>query len=122
MTLVLLAEYGAFEILSYQTFTTEIFTEFSVFQVPAACALSLVLIVLGLVVLTGEAAGAGRGRVSRAARTAQRTTVRHRLGKWTVPAVLGLSALVALALGATAGGCSRCSGIAPTSSWRCPAW
>jgi iron(III) transport system permease protein len=99
VTLVLLAEYGAFEILSYQTFTTEIFTEFSVFQVPAACALSLVLIVLGLVVLTGEAAGAGRGRVSRAARTAQRTTVRHRLGKWTVPAVLGLSALVALALG-----------------------
>jgi iron(III) transport system permease protein len=99
VALVLLAEYGAFEILSYQTFTTEIFTEFSVFQVPAACALSLVLIVLGLVVLTGETAGGGRGRVNRAARTAQRVTVRHQLGKWTVPAVLGLSLLVALALG-----------------------
>jgi iron(III) transport system permease protein len=99
VALVLLAEYGAFEILSYQTFTTEIFTEFSVFQVPAACALSLVLIVLGLVVLTGEAAGGGRGRVSRATRTAQRVTVRHRLGKWTAPAVVGLSLLVALALG-----------------------
>jgi iron(III) transport system permease protein len=99
VALVLLAEYGAFEILSYQTFTTEIFTEFSVFQVPAACALSLVLIVLGLVVLTGESAGGGRGRVNRAGRTAQRIMVRHRLGKWTVPAVLGLSLLVALALG-----------------------
>jgi iron(III) transport system permease protein len=99
VALVLLAEYGAFEILSYQTFTTEIFTEFSVFQVPAAGALSLVLIVLGLVVLTGETAGGGRGRVNRAARTAQRVTVRHQLGKWTVPAVLGLSLLVALALG-----------------------
>ena len=30
VVLVLLAEYGAFEILGYQTFTTEIFTEFSV--------------------------------------------------------------------------------------------
>ncbi len=99
VALVLLAEYGAFEILSYQTFTTEIFTEFSVFQVPAACALSLVLIVLGLVVLTGESVGGGRGRVSPAGRTAQRITVRHRLGKWTVPALLGLSFLVALALG-----------------------
>ncbi|HUC13313.1 MAG TPA: iron ABC transporter permease [Acidimicrobiales bacterium] len=99
VALVLLAEYGAFEILSYQTFTTEIFTEFSVFQVPAACALSLVLIVLGLVVLTGEPAAGGRGRVSRAGRTAQRVTVPHRLGRWTVPAVLGLSLLVALALG-----------------------
>jgi iron(III) transport system permease protein len=99
VALVLLAEYGAFDILAYQTFTTEIFSEFSEFQVPAACGLSLVLIVLGLVVLTGEAVGGGRGRVSRAARTAQRTTVRHRLGKWTAPAVLGLSSLVALALG-----------------------
>ena len=45
VALVILAEYGAFEILAYQTFTTEIFTEFDVFQVPTACALSLVLVV-----------------------------------------------------------------------------
>ena len=30
VALVMLAEYGAFEILGYQTFTTEIFTEFSI--------------------------------------------------------------------------------------------
>ena len=42
---MLLAEYGAFEILGYQTFTTEIFTEFNVaFNVPTASALSLVLV------------------------------------------------------------------------------
>jgi iron(III) transport system permease protein len=99
VALVLLAEYGAFEILAYQTFTTEIFIEFSEFQVPTACALSLVLVVLGLVVLTGERAGGGRGRTNRAARTAQRVMVRHRLGRWTAPAVLGLSLLVGLALG-----------------------
>ena len=49
VALVLLAEYGAFEILGYQTFTTEIFTEFNVsFNVPTACALSLVLVLLSL--------------------------------------------------------------------------
>ena len=38
--LVMLAEYGAFEILGYQTFTTEIFTEFnlrSASRPPAPC-------------------------------------------------------------------------------------
>jgi len=39
VALILLAEYGAFEILSYRTFTTEIFTEFkSPYSFAAACA------------------------------------------------------------------------------------
>jgi iron(III) transport system permease protein len=55
VALTLLAEYGAFEILRFQTFTTEIFTEFkSGFSQPAACTLSLILVGLSLVVLTGE--------------------------------------------------------------------
>ncbi len=55
VALVLLAEYGAFELLGFQTFTTEIFTEFNLsFSVPAACALSLVLV-------GAQPAGAGRG-------------------------------------------------------------
>ena len=69
----ILAEYGAFEILGYQTFTTEIFTEFQVsFNVPTACALSLVLVVLSIVVLGGDAAARGRGRVARTGPLAQR--------------------------------------------------
>jgi iron(III) transport system permease protein len=100
VTLVILAEYGAFEILGYQTFTTEIFTEFSVsFNIPAACALSLVLVALGMLVLAGESAGRVRGRVSRADRMAQRATTRYRLGWWTLPALLALTGLVLLALG-----------------------
>ena len=103
VVLVLLAEYGAFEILGYQTFTTEIFTEFSVsFNVPTACALSLVLVILGLVVLAGESASRGRGRVSRSGPMAQRVTGRHHLGRWTVPALAALGGLVALALGVPA--------------------
>ena len=53
----MLAEYGAFEILGYRTFTTEIFTEFHVFDLPGACALSLVLVVLSIVAVGGRAAG-----------------------------------------------------------------
>lgn len=100
VVLVILAEYGAFEILGYQTFTTEIFTEFSVsFNIPAASALSLVLVVLGMLVLGAESAGRVRGRISRADRMAQRATTRHRLGWWTAPALLAVTALVLLSLG-----------------------
>ena len=99
VTLVILAEYGAFEILSYQTFTTEIFTEFQAFRVPTACASSLVLVAVGLIVLGGETAGRGRARVSRTDRMAQRLTGRHRLGQWTLPALAFMSLVVALALG-----------------------
>ncbi|MGH9105838.1 MAG: ABC transporter permease [Acidimicrobiales bacterium] len=103
VALVILAEYGAFEILGYQTFTTEIFTEFGSFSVPTTAALSLVLVALGLVVLAGEQAGQGRARVSRADRMAQRATGRHALGRWKGPALAGLSALVGLALGVPVG-------------------
>ncbi len=104
VALVLLAEYGAFEILGYQTFTTEIFTESSVsFNVPAACALSLVLVALGLVVLAAEPAARGRGRVSRTGPLAQRLTPRHHLGTWAWPALAALGALTALALGVPVG-------------------
>ena len=64
--LVVLAEFGAFEILGYQTLTTEIYNEFQVgFNEPAACALSLILVLLGAVLLGGEGSLRGRGRTSR---------------------------------------------------------
>jgi iron(III) transport system permease protein len=107
VAMVMLAEYGAFEILGYQTFTTEIFSEFSLsFSVPAASALSLVLVVLGLLVLAGEGLAGGRGgkgRVSRAGPLAARKLAPHRLGKATVPVLAGFAALTALALGVPAG-------------------
>jgi iron(III) transport system permease protein len=104
VALVILAEYGAFEILGYQTFTTEIFTEFNVsFNVPTASALSLVLVLLSLMVLSGEGLARGRGRVSRSGPLAQRVATRHRLGRARVPVLAGLGLLVALALGVPVG-------------------
>jgi iron(III) transport system permease protein len=103
VALVILAEYGAFEILGYQTFTTEIFTEFGAFSVPTACALSLVLIVLGVLVLGGDAAARGKGRAVRAGTFAQRAIRRHRLGRGTLPVLAGFTLLTGLALGVPVG-------------------
>jgi iron(III) transport system permease protein len=104
VALVLLAEYGAFEILGYQTFTTEIFTEFSVsFSLATACALSLVLVVLSLIVLAGEGMLRGKGRVSRSGALAARRLPPHRLGRATIPVLAGFALLVLLALGVPVG-------------------
>jgi iron(III) transport system permease protein len=104
VALVLLAEYGAFEILGYQTFTTEIFTEFNLsFNVPAASALSLVLVLLSLLVLCGETAARRGRRVSRTGALAQRVSPRHRLGRGRLPALGFFLVLVGLALGVPVG-------------------
>jgi iron(III) transport system permease protein len=106
VAMVMLAEYGAFEILGYQTFTTEIFSEFSLsFSVPAACALSLVLVLLSILVLAGEglSGGGGKGRISRAGPLVARKLPPYRLGKATVPVLAGFTLLVVLALGVPVG-------------------
>jgi iron(III) transport system permease protein len=99
VVLVLLAEYGAFEILGYQTFTTEIFTEFNAYSFTASCALSLVLVLLSLLVLAGEGMLRGRGRVSRSGPMAPRVNPPQRLGWARWPVLALFAALVLLALG-----------------------
>jgi len=104
VALALLAEYGAFEILRYQTFTTEIFTESQVgFDIPAACGLSLVLVLLGLVLLTADGYGRGRARTSRSGPQAARVRPPHGLGRATVPVLAGFALLAVLALGVPIG-------------------
>jgi iron(III) transport system permease protein len=99
VALVLLAEYGAFEIVGYQTFTTEIFTEFNGYSFAASCALSLVLVLLSLLVLAGEGMLRGRGRVSRSGPMTQRISPPQRLGRARWPMLALFAVLVLLALG-----------------------
>ncbi len=100
VTLGLLAEYGAFEIVQYQTFTVAIFTEFKLgFDAVSACALSLVLVLLSVAALGGELVLGGRGRIWRSGPGARRSAPRAELGRWSVPAALALGLLCALALG-----------------------
>jgi iron(III) transport system permease protein len=104
VSLAILAEFGAFEILRFQTFTTVIFSEFQVaFDAPAASALALVLVALSLVALGGEAAATGRGRVARTGPLATRIPARARLGRATVPAVAGMAVLIGLSVGVPVG-------------------
>jgi iron(III) transport system permease protein len=104
VALVMLAEYGAFEILGYQTFTTEIFTESHLsFNVAAGAALALVLVVVSLVVLGVEAMARGKARVARTGPQAQRLYRPHQLGRATFPVLAGFVLLVGLALGVPIG-------------------
>ena len=99
VALILLAEFGTFEILRFQTFTTQIYTEFQRgYSTTVGCGLSLVLVLLGLLVLIGEAAGRGRAGAAQRGQIA-RPAVRVRLGRWKLPVVLGLAALLVAAIG-----------------------
>jgi iron(III) transport system permease protein len=105
VALVLLAEYGAFEMLAYRTFTTEIFTNLRLpTEVPVACALSLVLVAISLLVLGGEGWLRGGGRVARSGPMVQRVVPPLRLRPGAKAAALaGTSLLVLAALGQPVG-------------------
>jgi iron(III) transport system permease protein len=104
VALIMLAEYGAFEDLGFQTFTTQIFAEFNVsFNVPGACALTFVLLLLAVILLGGDFIAQGRGGVLRTGRLAQREVPRQHLGRATVPVLAALVLLVVLALGVPIG-------------------
>lgn len=98
--LSLMAYYGAFEDLHYQTFTTAIFGELQTqFNPAGASALSLVLVILSILVLGGETTFRERGRLQRPGAMAQRAQQPIPLGKARVPALAGIVLLVGLALG-----------------------
>ncbi len=99
VVLTVISEYGAFEILGYQTFTTEIFTEFQ-FDSRAAGALAIPLVLLGLLVLLTEGLIPRRTVTVSAPRRAVRPAHLRRL---TVPAMLTMAALVALGVGVPVG-------------------
>lgn len=98
--LALLAYYGGFEDLRYQTFTTAIFGELQTRFAPAvASSLSLVLVVLSLLVLGGEALFRERGQLQRSGPMAQRAQAAIPLGSTRLIAVGGVAIIVGLALG-----------------------
>jgi iron(III) transport system permease protein len=100
VSLPLLAEYGAFEMLRFQTFTTTIFSEFQVsFDAAGACALSIVLVGLGFVILAAEMGVVSRFPPGAPPKMRSRATVRRRLGPAGLGVMLGFVILAALGLG-----------------------
>jgi iron(III) transport system permease protein len=96
----LLAEYGAFAMLRFSTFTTAIFEQFqATFNGAAGSTLAAALVLLCLLLLVTEAAARGDARFARIGSGAARMSAPHRLRTTMIPAVASLVTLVILALG-----------------------
>lgn len=96
----LLAEYGAFAMIRFTTFTVAIFQQFQVtFDGAAGSMLAGVLVMLCLVLLVAEAAARGPARYARIGSGAPRLAPPISLGRQRLIAVAALAALAALALG-----------------------
>jgi iron(III) transport system permease protein len=96
----LLAEYGAFAMIRFTTFTVAIFQQFQVtFDGAAGSMLAGVLVLLCLALLIAEAGARGRIRYARIGSGAPRAATPIRLGLNTIPALATLTALAGLALG-----------------------
>jgi iron(III) transport system permease protein len=99
VALHMLAEFGALAMLRYDTLTIAIFDQYTLGEPQAALALSGLLTVFCLVILTGDLLLRGRAAPHRVGRGAARVVGSASLG-WRAPLVLaGLGLLVALALG-----------------------
>ncbi|WP_284978523.1 iron ABC transporter permease [Arthrobacter sp. fls2-241-R2A-200] len=96
----LLAEYGAFAMIRFDTFTTAIMVQFqSTFNGAAGNMLASVLVLLCLLLLLGEVKSRGNARYARIGSGAQAKALRLSLRGYQIPAQLGLLALTALAFG-----------------------
>ena len=96
----LLAEYGAFAMIRFTTFTVAIFQQFQVtFDGAAGSMLAGVLVLLCLALLIAEAGARGKVRYARIGPGAPRAATPIRLGLSTIPALAALAALAVLALG-----------------------
>jgi iron(III) transport system permease protein len=100
VSLHLLAEFGALQMLRFPTFTTAIYDQFtSTFNGPAANMLAAVLISLCLLLLLADMRLRERGRYARVGSGARRVPRPAHLGRFTPLAALALFGLLALALG-----------------------
>jgi iron(III) transport system permease protein len=99
VALHLLGEFGALQMLRYPTFTTAIYDQYrATFNGPGATMLAGVLVLLCLLLLLAELRLRGRRGYARTGRGAARPPGPVPLRLLAGPALLGLAALVALAL------------------------
>lgn len=98
VALHLLAEYGAFAFLRFDTFTTAIVVAYqATFAGPNAAALGLVLAVLCLVLLAGESLARGRARYARIGGGSPHPPTRLPLGRLAPLAVVAAAGVVVAA-------------------------
>ncbi|MGE2718765.1 ABC transporter permease [Mycolicibacterium celeriflavum] len=104
----LLAEFGAFAMVRFDTFTVAIFQQFqATFDGAAGSMLSGVLVLLCLALLVSEAAARGKARFARIGSGAPRAATPIHLRHSVIPATLALTALAVLAIGVPVGTIAR---------------
>ena len=114
----LLAEFGAFAMLRFDTFTVAIFQQFQVtFDGAAGSMLAGVLVLLCLVLLAAEAAARGRVRYARIGSGVPRAATPIHLGASRLFAQTALAAVAAAALGVPAWTIARWLWIGGQQVW-----
>ncbi|MDD2877560.1 MAG: iron ABC transporter permease [Acidiphilium sp.] len=100
VALNILVEFGAFALMRFRTFTTEIYAAYrSGFDGAEAAALAMILLLFCLACLAGESLLRRRSHYARIGKGTQRRASPYPLGRWRVPAALGFALLAALSLG-----------------------
>ncbi|MGF6758610.1 ABC transporter permease [Paraburkholderia sp. GAS42] len=104
VALGVLSEFGAFQMLRFRTFTTQIYAEFRTsFDNSGASLLACLLIALCLVCLALEFRVRGGARYERVDRGARRAALRYDLGKWRWVVSGGFATLAIVTLGVPLG-------------------
>ncbi len=104
VALNVMVEFGAFSLLRYRTFTTEIFAEYRTgFAGPGAALLGAVLLLVCLLLLAGEMLLLGRRRYARVGRFTRRPPSPLELGWAMAPVLLGLGLLAVVTVGVPLG-------------------
>ncbi|HXZ09043.1 MAG TPA: ABC transporter permease subunit, partial [Paraburkholderia sp.] len=104
VALGVLSEFGAFQLLRFRTFTTEIYAEYRTsFDNSGASLLACILIAMCLVCLALEFRVRGGARYERVDRGARRAALRYELGKWRWVVTGGFAALTIATLGVPLG-------------------
>ncbi|WP_206956529.1 ABC transporter permease [Trinickia acidisoli] len=104
VALGVMSEFGAFSLLRFRTFTTEIFAEYRTsFDGGGASMFACVLIVVGLACIAFEHRVRGRARYARVDRGTRRTASRYVLGHWRWPVVVCFALLSIVTLGVPLG-------------------
>ena len=99
VALYTLSDFGAVSMLRYDTFTRAIYVQYrGALNRGSAAVLGLMLVILTIIVLTGEQRARGKEQLYRLHGSGARRAVAVPLGRWRIVAVLALGALVFVAL------------------------
>lgn len=100
VVLQVFAEFGAFALLRFRTFTTEIYTQYTAgYTIDQGALLACVLLILCLLCLFAELRLRGRRYYARVGTGTRRRPTRYRLGKARYPVLAGMIGLGIVTLG-----------------------